>query len=142
MTEPLDVRPRAADPLEQHLAEVQLLLSRQRRVEDLVHRQEMQNHELVEDLVHKQHLAELQRLLDRLDTSYIARILETLAEEDRIMAWQQVSERAANRCLNCCRTRCAKARRRALLYQRAQHAQRLQLKNAASPKYGGNRADW
>jgi magnesium transporter len=92
MTDILDVRPRAEDPLELHLAEVQLLLSRHRRVEEVVHRQEMPRHELVEDIVHKQHLVELQRLLDRLDTSYIARILETLPEEDRLVTWQQVDE--------------------------------------------------
>ncbi|RLJ68406.1 magnesium and cobalt transport protein CorA [Sulfurisoma sediminicola] len=92
MTDILDVRPRAEDPLEQHLSEVQLLLSRHRRVEEVVHRQEMPRHELVEDIVHKQHLVELQRLLDRLDTSYIARILETLPEEDRLVTWQQVDE--------------------------------------------------
>ena len=38
MNEPLDIRPRAEDPLEQHLSEVQLLLSRYRRVEDMVER--------------------------------------------------------------------------------------------------------
>ncbi|MDP2793639.1 MAG: magnesium/cobalt transporter CorA [Sulfurisoma sp.] len=92
MTEPLDVRPRAEDPLEQHLSEVQLLLSRHRRVEDLVHRQDMPRHELVQDIVHKQHLVELQRLLGRLDPSNIARILETLPEEDRLATWQQVDE--------------------------------------------------
>jgi magnesium transporter len=92
MTEAHELRPRAEDPLEQHLVEVQLLLSRHRRVEDLVHKQDMPRHELVEEIVHKQHLVELQRLLDRLDTAHIARILETLAEEDRVMAWQQVAE--------------------------------------------------
>lgn len=92
MTDTLDVRPRAADPLEQHLAEVQLLLSRHRRVEDLVHRQDMPRHELVEEIVHKQHLVELQKLLERFDTAYIARILATLPEEDRVIAWQQVAE--------------------------------------------------
>jgi len=92
MTEPLDVRPRAEDPLEQHLSEVQLLLSRHRRVEDLVHRQDMPRHDLVEGIVHKQHLVELQKLLSRLDTSNIARILETLPEEDRLVAWQQIDE--------------------------------------------------
>ncbi|GAB1394611.1 hypothetical protein MASR1M60_27750 [Rhodocyclaceae bacterium] len=99
MTENADLRPRAEDPLEQHLAEVQLLLSRHRRVEDLVHKQEMPRHELVEDLVHKQHLVELQKLLDRLDIDYIARILETLPEEDRVMAWQQVTESRCERIL-------------------------------------------
>jgi len=92
MTDSLDVRPRAEDPLEQHLAEVQLLLSRHRRVEDLVHRQDMPRHELVEDIVHRQHLVELHKLLARLDAGYIARILAALPEEDRLMAWQQVDE--------------------------------------------------
>ncbi len=92
MSEAQDLRPRAETQLEQHLAEVQLLLSRQRRIEDLVHRQEMPRQELVEEIVHKQHLVELQKLLDRLDDDTIARILETLSEEDRITAWQQVNE--------------------------------------------------
>jgi magnesium transporter len=52
----------------------------------------MPRHELVEELVHKQHLVELQKLLERLDTNYIARILEGLPEEDRVLAWQQVAE--------------------------------------------------
>jgi magnesium transporter len=92
MTDTLDVRPRATDELEQHLAEVQLLLSRHRRVEDLVHRQDMPRHELVEEIVHKQHLVELQKLLERLDVPTIARILATLPEEDRVTTWQQVAE--------------------------------------------------
>ena len=92
MTDNLDVRPRAETLLEQHLAEVQLLLSRHRRVEDLVHRQEMPRHDLVEEIVHKQHLVELQKLLDRLDDDTIARILVTLSEEDRVTTWQQVND--------------------------------------------------
>lgn len=92
MSESLELRLRTEDPLEQHLAEVQLLLSRHRRVEDLVHRQDMPRHELVEEIVHKQHLVELQKLLDRLDIDSIVRILETLPEEDRVLAWQQVTE--------------------------------------------------
>jgi magnesium transporter len=92
MAEPLDVRPRAEDLLEQHLSKVQLLLSRHRRIEDLVHRQDMPRHDLVEDLVHKQHLTELQMLLEGLETTHIARILETLPDEDRVVTWQQVNE--------------------------------------------------
>ncbi|MDO8958990.1 MAG: magnesium/cobalt transporter CorA [Rhodocyclaceae bacterium] len=92
MAEPLDVSPRAEDLLEQHLSKVQLLLSRHRRIEDLVHRQDMPHHDLVEDLVHRQHLTELQRLLEGLTAADIARILEALPEEDRVVTWQQVSE--------------------------------------------------
>jgi len=92
MSETPDIRPRAEDMLEQYLSEVQLLLSRHRRVEDLVHRQDMPQHELVEEIVHRQHLVELQKLLEPLDTYYIVHILETLPDEDRLMAWQQVAE--------------------------------------------------
>ncbi|MDP2108655.1 MAG: magnesium/cobalt transporter CorA [Rhodocyclaceae bacterium] len=92
MAEPLDVSPRAEDLLEQHLSKVQLLLSRHRRIEDLVHRQDMPHHDLVEDLVHRQHLTELQRLLEALTAAEIARILEALPDEDRVVTWQQVDE--------------------------------------------------
>jgi magnesium transporter len=93
MIETTPNRPRAENQFEQHLSEVQLLLARHRRVEDVVHRQEMQHHDLVENLVHKQHLVELQNLLRRLTAMEIARLLEALAEEDRITAWNQVEER-------------------------------------------------
>jgi magnesium transporter len=93
MTDPTPARPRAENQFEQHLSEVQLLLARHRRVEDVVHRQDMPHHDLVENLVHKQHLVELQNLLRRLTAMEIARLLEALAEEDRITAWNQVEER-------------------------------------------------
>ncbi|HTY03491.1 MAG TPA: CorA family divalent cation transporter [Rhodocyclaceae bacterium] len=84
---------RAENQFELHLSEVQLLLARHRRVEDVVRRQEMQHHDVVENLVHRQHLVELQNLLRRLTAMEIARLLEALAEEDRITAWNQVEER-------------------------------------------------
>jgi magnesium transporter len=93
MTDTTTTRPRAENQFEQHLSEVQLLLARHRRVEDIVHRQDMPHHDLVENLVHKQHLVELQNLLRRLTAMEIARLLEALAEEDRITAWNQVEER-------------------------------------------------
>jgi magnesium transporter len=93
MNESTPVRARAENQFEQHLSEVQLLLARHRRVEDIVHRQEMPHHDLVENLVHKQHLVELQNLLRRLTAVEIARLLEALAEEDRVTAWNQVEER-------------------------------------------------
>lgn len=93
MNETTLVRPRAENQFEQHLSEVQLLLARHRRVEDLVHHQEMPRRDLVEHLVHRQHLVELQNLLRRLTTAETARILEALSEEDRVTAWNQVEER-------------------------------------------------
>jgi magnesium transporter len=80
------------DRLTEHLNEVQRLLSRNRLVESLVNRQEMPKHGLVENLVHKQNLAELGKLLDRLDAVDVARILESLSPEDRLLTWDQVRE--------------------------------------------------
>jgi magnesium transporter len=80
------------DRLAQHLTEVQRLLSRHRMVEGLVNRQEMPRHGLVENLVHKQNLAELRKLLAGLDAVDVARILEALASDDRLLAWDQVAE--------------------------------------------------
>jgi magnesium transporter len=80
------------DRLTQHLNEVQHLLSRHRLVENLVNRQEMPKHGLVENIVHKKNLAELNKLLASLDAADVARILEALSPEDRLLAWQQVGE--------------------------------------------------
>ncbi|HEX8989932.1 MAG TPA: CorA family divalent cation transporter, partial [Rhodocyclaceae bacterium] len=80
------------DRLTQQLNEVQTLLSRHRLVESLVNRQEMPKHEMVENLVHKQNLAELRKLLAGLDAVDVARILEALSPEDRLLAWEQVAE--------------------------------------------------
>ena len=81
---------RHPDDVQQHLREVQELLSRHRVVEDLVHRQDMPHHELVEGLVHKQHVAELQARLDALHPADIAYILEALPLADRLFVWDLV----------------------------------------------------
>ena len=81
---------RQPDDVQQHLREVQDLLSRQKLVEDLVHRQDMPRHALVEGLLHKQHLSELRQRLDELHTADIAYILEALPLEDRLLVWNLV----------------------------------------------------
>ena len=78
------------DDVQQHLREVQELLTRHRVVENLVHRQDMPRHELVEGLVHKQHVAELQNRLDRLHPADIAFILEALPHDERLFVWELV----------------------------------------------------
>ena len=81
---------RHPDDVQQHLRDVQELLSRQRLVEDLVLRQDMPRHDLVEDLVHRQHLAELQHRLDELHPADIAFILEALPLDERLFLWNLV----------------------------------------------------
>ena len=75
-----------------HLQDVLALFERYRRVEDLVHRQEMPRHELVETLVHRQHVAGLRSKLETLPAAEVASILEALPESDRLLAWQQIRE--------------------------------------------------
>lgn len=93
MTNPTDVLD--AETPHEHEDELQLiraLLAQQKRVEGLVRKQEMPRHELVEGLVHSQYLAKLQQLLETLDTTKIAGILEALPKEDRLNVWDQIKE--------------------------------------------------
>ena len=90
----------ARDPEEAQraLARVQILLAKQRRVESLVHREQLhgeqgaaeQKKALVEQLVHKQHLTELKSILDRLHPADIAYMLEALPRDDRLIVWDSV----------------------------------------------------
>jgi magnesium transporter len=81
---------RHPDDVQQHLREVQELLSRHKLVEGLVHRQDMPRHEQVEDLVHRQHIAELQAKLDELHPADIAYVLEALPLDERLFVWDLV----------------------------------------------------
>ncbi len=91
MTAPLSDTPETSEEESQHLRFVQELLSRQRRVENLVHRQDMPRHQLVENLVHKQHLSELKNRLDQLPPDQVARILEALPQDDSLLVWELVA---------------------------------------------------
>ncbi|MCX7174893.1 MAG: magnesium/cobalt transporter CorA [Proteobacteria bacterium] len=88
------------EDVELSLREVEGLLVRHKRVEDLVHRQEMKKHDLVEGLVHKQHTAELQNKLDTLPPAFLAYILESLPEDDRLLVWNMVKDGRAEQILS------------------------------------------
>ncbi len=72
------------------LREVQSLLARGRRVEGLVHRQDIPRRDLIETLVHKQNLTALDKYLQGLSAEYIARVLEALPPEDSVTVWELV----------------------------------------------------
>jgi magnesium transporter len=87
--------PPARDPeaAQRALVRVQQLLAKQRRVEALVHREQTpadQKKALVEQLVHRQHLNELRVIVDRLHPADVAYILEALPLDDRMIVWDCV----------------------------------------------------
>jgi magnesium transporter len=96
MSQPADTPPERDEPhhqddVQDSLREVQVLLARQKRVENLVHRQDMPRHELVENLVHKQHVAELRQQARRaMHPADIAYILEALPLDERLLVWDLV----------------------------------------------------
>jgi magnesium transporter len=89
-TPPERDEPHHQDDMRDSLREIQVLLGRQRRVENLVHRQDMPRHELVETLVHKQHIVELERRLEDMHPADIAYILEALPLDERLLVWDLV----------------------------------------------------
>jgi len=79
------------DDVQDTLRDVQALLARQKRVENLVHRQDMPRHDLVDGLLHRQHLTELRSKLESLNPALIARILEALPQDDCLQVWELVA---------------------------------------------------
>ncbi|TBR10600.1 MAG: magnesium/cobalt transporter CorA [Rugosibacter sp.] len=73
------------------LREVQTLLAQQKRVESLVHRQDMPRQELIESMVHKQHVNALRDKLAQMSTADVARILEALPQDESLLVWDLVA---------------------------------------------------
>ncbi|MDP1619686.1 MAG: CBS domain-containing protein, partial [bacterium] len=81
---------KAHDSTEDNLDRVVTLLRKHHLVKNLVHKQDMPRHDLVESLVQKQHLAELHALLDDMHPADVARVLEALPLDDRLLVWDLV----------------------------------------------------
>lgn len=80
--------------LDEKLQKVIYLLHKYKLVEGLIRLQEDQRHRLANSIVQKQNLASLQNMLDKLHAADIARILEALPLDDRLILWGMVkSER-------------------------------------------------
>ena len=88
------------DYVQEALREVQSLLARSRRADDLIHRQDMPRHDLVESLTHKQNLVPLDKYLEGLSVEHIAHILEALSAEDSVIVWERVAEKRGNEILD------------------------------------------
>ena len=72
------------------LEKVTDLLKKQKRVEDMVHSQNLPRQAIVETLVQRQHLAELHKLLAQLPASEIGGLLEVMPFEDAQLLWAQI----------------------------------------------------
>ena len=78
------------------LEKISDMLKKQKRVEGMVHGQNMPRHDMVETLVQRQHLAELQNLVSQLSSVEIGSILEALPLEDAQSLWKQVPPEREN----------------------------------------------
>jgi magnesium transporter len=78
------------EDLQEDLREVQLLLRRQRLIENLVHRQDILGQEPAATSDHRQNLSELRTKLDSMHPADIAYILEALPLEERLAVWDLV----------------------------------------------------
>ncbi|NBW26840.1 MAG: magnesium transporter CorA, partial [Methylophilaceae bacterium] len=76
--------------IDKKLSTIKNLLAKQNLVENLIHRQEMSRQDIVESLVQKQNSIELERLIKKLEINEIARILEALVEQERIVVWDHI----------------------------------------------------
>ena len=72
------------------LEKVSELLKKQKRVEDMVHSQNLPRQAIVETLVQRQHLAELHKLLAQLPASEIGGLLEAMPLEEAKLLWAQI----------------------------------------------------
>jgi len=78
---------------------VKELLSKQKLVEEMLHRQNQPRKEIVETLVKRQHLTELNALLQRLPADEIAGLMEELPIDESKLLWQCVPAARENELL-------------------------------------------
>ena len=76
--------------IDKKLSSIKNLLAKQNLVGNLIHRQEMSRQDIVESLIQKQNSIELKRLIKKLEVNEIARILEALLDQERIVVWDHI----------------------------------------------------
>ena len=81
------------------LDKVSEMLKKQKRIEGMVHSQNMPRQEIVETLVQRQHLAELHNILGQLPVEEIGSILEALPLDDAKLLWEQIPQGKENNVL-------------------------------------------
>ena len=75
-----------------NLSNVRDILTRHNQLEDSTERQDNPRPDSHDDEARKQHLSELRSLLEHIPLAEIARIIETLQPDDRLLVWYEVRE--------------------------------------------------
>ena len=78
------------------LDKVSEMLKKQKRVEGVLHAQNMPRHDMIETLVQRQHLAELHNLMSKMPVAEIGSILDALPIDDAKFLWQQIPQGKEN----------------------------------------------
>ena len=76
--------------LEDAIIEIEALLSKQKIVNKLVTDHNQDRRKLVENLIHKQNTVELESKLAKLHPADIARVLELMPLENRLIIWNLI----------------------------------------------------
>ncbi len=76
--------------IDKKLSSIKNLLAKQNLVEGLTQRQDMSRQDIVQFLIQKQNSVELEKLVKKLEIKDIARILETLLEQERTVVWNHI----------------------------------------------------
>ncbi|QDX81775.1 magnesium transporter [Denitratisoma sp. DHT3] len=82
--------PRHQEDVQDALREIQALLARLRRVEELIPTPEGTEGEAGEELPQQQHLAQLRKTLEELHPADVAYVLEALPLDDRLLVWDLI----------------------------------------------------
>ncbi len=75
------------------------ILEKNKLLSEVVHNQDMPNHDLVETLVRKQNLMKLDQVVEQMDAAEVARLLESLQPEYQLFIWGRLGENMKERVL-------------------------------------------
>lgn len=68
------------------------ILQKNKLLTEVVHKQDMPHHDLVETLVRKQNLMKLDQVLGQMNEVEVAKLLESLEQEDQLFIWTRLGE--------------------------------------------------
>jgi magnesium transporter len=75
-----------------HVAQIKSLLDKHELVSELVRKQDTPRQEIVESLIHKQNINQIAHFCGDLSNQDLARILEALSENERIVVWEVIDD--------------------------------------------------